>query len=197
MGVKDDKVGVASLLNRPLLALEADLLRRLARHPLEHFLHRHAALARFGPQEAEPESESTDPTPGFHKVARLETLQFGRAGRVVRDDKVNVAVEEGLPELFAVRVFADRRAALEEGFALGDLFCREAQVVEARLDRERQTEVSTGVSQSREGGRGRQVDNVRPERRELFRATDNEVDGRLLESRRSRSEERRVGRRIR
>jgi hypothetical protein len=173
------------------------LLRRLARHPFEHLFHRHAALARLGPQEAEPESKSADTTPGFHKVARLEALQFGRAGRVVRDDKVDVAVEEGLPELFAVRVFADRRAALEEGFALGDLFCREAQVVEARLDRERQAEISAGVSQSWEGGGGRQVDNVRPEGRELFCATDNEVDGRLFECRWPRSEKRRVGRRIR
>jgi hypothetical protein len=53
---------------------------------------------------------------------------------VVRDDKVDVAVEKRLPQLFAVRVVADGRAALVERLAPCDLLGGQAKVVEAGFD---------------------------------------------------------------
>src|SRR5258708_3491040 len=74
----------------------------------------------------------------FARLRGFETLQRGRAWRVVCRDQVDQTVAQALPQRFAIGRAADRRSALEERGAVGDFFRCTVQIMRARLDRDRQ-----------------------------------------------------------
>ena len=158
VGREDREVRVVAR-GDPALAGETGELRRLLAHPGHHGLQGQAALARLGPDQRQPELQRRDAAPRHGEVAVLQVLEVERRGRVVRDDEVDRAVLQSLPEQLAVAGLADRRAALERGRAEGDLLRREREVVRAGLDREPDA-VVLGGAQHRQRVRGGQVQDV-------------------------------------
>ena len=103
------------------------------------------AAGALGPENGEGGGERGDAAPGEVEAAGLlrrvawavEALHVRRAGGVVGGDEVDGAVDEGLPELFAVGGAADGGRGLAEGGAVGivlDGFGGEVEEVRAGFD---------------------------------------------------------------
>lgn len=73
---------------------------------------------------------------------------------MVRDNAVNRAVRETLPEQFPVGLLADRRAAFEGGGAVGNLLRREREVVRAGFRGEADAAGLGAADQRQRIGRG-------------------------------------------
>ena len=72
-------------------------------------------------------------------------LHLGRAGGMVGDDHVDGASRSPCQSSSRFAPAANGRSALEQGRAVGDLLCREVQVVRAGLDRDRQAFLARGL----------------------------------------------------
>ena len=63
---------------------------------------------------------------------------------MVRDDEIDDALSERLPEPFAVFAFTNRWSTLETRIAVRDVFRSEEEIVRAGLDRHRQPILTRG-----------------------------------------------------
>ena len=73
---------------------------------------------------------------------------------MIGDDHVDDSVAEAVPQLLLVVMAADRRSALQQGCAVGDILCGKVQIVRTGLDRDRQAFCARGLQflQSQRGG---------------------------------------------
>jgi len=108
--------------------------RRILAHPSYDRPDRHVAFPPLGPQETEPKAERAYAAPSTHDITLVQLFQLGDAGAMVRDDRVDGAVEQSGPQGLAIRRVADRWAAFEFGTSVGNGIRLEAKVMEARLD---------------------------------------------------------------
>ena len=105
VGVEDDEVGVAARGDRSLASREPDQLGGAQGHPAGQVGEREPAPARLGPDGRQGELERGDAAPRSEDVARVQVLELGRRGRVVRADRVDQAFAAGPP-----RAVRDSRA---------------------------------------------------------------------------------------
>ena len=80
----------------------------------------HVAFPSLHPQKTESEPEGADAAPRSHDVTLVQFFQLRNTRAVVRDDAVDRAIEQGLPERLAVCGVTDRRAAFEFGTSVGN-----------------------------------------------------------------------------
>ena len=137
----------------PLRGSPASRAGRL-RHPPDDVGQLQAPRACAGPDRGQGHLQRGDATPGQPEVADVGPLELGRAGRVVADHEVDVAVAQRRPERLAVPGLADRRAALERRRPVGNLLRGEGEVVRAGLDGDPHA-LGAGPAQHRDARRRR------------------------------------------
>jgi hypothetical protein len=147
----------------------------------------HIAFPPLRPQQTEPDPERAYAAPRPHDVALVHPFQLHDARAVVRDDAVDRAIQQCVPQRLAIRGVPNRRATFELGSPVRDGVRRQAEVVEARLDREL-VSGRLGAADDREGPRSREVHDVTTDRGEFFLQSDDPRDRVDLEPFRTRVE---------
>lgn len=110
--VEDNEVAIRSHRYPPLPLAHLYLIRRLLAQPLGQSPLQALDLPppALRPHQAQPEPESSDPSPSVHERPDFEVRS---TWRVIGDDKVDVSREQSSPESVLVRRRPDRRATLE------------------------------------------------------------------------------------
>ncbi len=101
---------------------------------------RETARAGLSPHNRQPKLQRRDSAPGIHAIAFIGQLHIRRTRRMVRNDEIDRAVAESVPELFAVFTFTNRRATLEFSRSIRNFFRGKVKIMRAGLGRDRQPE---------------------------------------------------------
>jgi len=80
----------------------------------------HIAFPSLRPQQTQPKPESADATPRSHDVALIQLFQLHDARAVIRDDAVDRAVQQRLPQRLTIHSVPDWRATFELGAPVGN-----------------------------------------------------------------------------
>ena len=187
--IPNDQIGVVPNCDFALPVAKASMAGGILAQPPQDRPDGHTAFPSLRPQQTQSKPEGADAAPRPHDVALLHPFQFHDARAVIRDDGVDRAVQQRLPQRLAIRGVPDRRAALELGAPVRNGVGRQAEVVEARFDRE-PVPGRLCAADDRQGVRGREMHDVTAERGEFLLQCDDPRDGVDLEPFRTRIEKR-------
>jgi len=118
--IPNDQIGVVPNRDFALPVAKASMAGSILAQPLQDRPDGHIAFPPLRPQQTQPKPEGADAAPRPHDVALLQLFQLHDARAVIRDDGVDRAVQQRLPQRLTIRGVPDRRAAFELGAPVGN-----------------------------------------------------------------------------